>query len=380
MTLKQPTSGEIASLVQAGGVLPSGAQLCTSPDQAYYQKMMAATVLLDRASAGDFRVEKDAGAELTVWVCQGRAAIDGVVLALAGGVAVDLSAHDDDTAYVWLYDDEGAPGIGAGADGDGWPMTAHIRLAEVTLAGGVITGIVDRRKEVMLRADSAAAALASLGITAGAADFNALTEGEGDPINIYVADPTDDTHAASKGYVDGRTWERAALAEEALRSYALDLRHVNGEALDAVGGTGVFHVSAGGWGSGTVVLETEQVSNAAASFDLSAEIMLPPEYVAGGDVQIAVHAKADGGTVVLRTLDAEVYELGADGGVGADLCTTAAQTLTAADAEYVFVVTATNLLPGDRLRVLVRVALEEGGSGNMVATVGLARLLADVRG
>lgn len=100
---------------------------------------------LDAATFGDYLVKKDDTGNTYIYVAPGRFQLRGVVLAYAGG-SIDLTAYNNDTAYVWLENSGGGvAAINKAADGTGWPATAHIKLAEVTLASGAITTIVDRR-------------------------------------------------------------------------------------------------------------------------------------------------------------------------------------------------------------------------------------------
>jgi len=56
---------------------------------------------------------------------------------------------DNDTTYIWMANDNT---IGSGIDGDGWPGTDHIKLAEIDVdADGVITAIRDLRGKTFLR-------------------------------------------------------------------------------------------------------------------------------------------------------------------------------------------------------------------------------------
>lgn len=106
---------------------------------------------LAQASAGFLQVRKDDADDVTVRVMAGRCDINGQVLVYAGGT-VDLSSYSNDTAYIWIYDNATVATIGVGSDADGWPSTAHIKLAEVTLSAGQFSedNIVDRRSECML--------------------------------------------------------------------------------------------------------------------------------------------------------------------------------------------------------------------------------------
>lgn len=63
---------------------------------------------------------------------------------------LDLSSYDDATALIWLDTVEDHATVRAGVSNSGWPPYPHIKLAEVTLASGAITAILDRRSESML--------------------------------------------------------------------------------------------------------------------------------------------------------------------------------------------------------------------------------------
>jgi len=119
--------------------------------QPYYEWLMQTLHLLAESSAGSFRVAKDDGGPTVAGVLPGRATIDGVTLVYDGGT-VELGSFNNETAHIWLVDNGGGAEIGAGSASDGWPSEKHIKLAEVTLSGGEITSIVDRRFETMLKA------------------------------------------------------------------------------------------------------------------------------------------------------------------------------------------------------------------------------------
>ena len=65
---------------------------------------------------------------------------DGEIKKFTAGAAVVLT--NNDTNYIWLIE---AGTIATAVDGTGWPAVPHIKLAEVTIAGGVITTVLDRR-------------------------------------------------------------------------------------------------------------------------------------------------------------------------------------------------------------------------------------------
>lgn len=149
MAVKLRTGTEISALIgtphpKTGGlVIPRGTQNFDEP-------VNNALLQAADASAGFCQVFADDAAGTTARVLAGRVLLNGVILVYAGGT-ISLSSYNNDTAYVWLQNNgSDAAQISAAADGTGWPSGNHIKLAEVTLASGVITTIVDRRPETFL--------------------------------------------------------------------------------------------------------------------------------------------------------------------------------------------------------------------------------------
>jgi hypothetical protein len=103
--------------------------------------------------------------------------------------------------------------------------------------------------------------------------------------------------------------------------------------------------------------------------------------VAGETVTLRVKARVTGLLQVSETIDAEVYKGDGAAGVGADLCTTAAQTLTATFANYDFTVTPTSLAAGDLLDIQLTGAVNDtGGTANKLVEIGSVEMLLDVKG
>lgn len=76
----------------------------------------------------------------------GKYLFAGVVKAYTPGSAVNPT--DNDTTYIWLKPDNT---IGSGIDGNGWPSTEHIKLAEIDVnSGGTITDVRDLRGQTFL--------------------------------------------------------------------------------------------------------------------------------------------------------------------------------------------------------------------------------------
>lgn len=144
MAVKDKTQSELDALEGTRHTL-SGGLIVPDGTENWADDTNNAILHAFEASAGWFQVREDQSDPLVVHVNTGRVVVGGTLLTYAGGTK-DLTAFDDDVAYVWLEDDTGAT-IDAAADGTGWPATAHMKLAEVTMVGGAITAIVDRRPE-----------------------------------------------------------------------------------------------------------------------------------------------------------------------------------------------------------------------------------------
>lgn len=101
--------------------------------------------LLDTAKpAGACRVYEVDGNADAIGVYPGTVVFDGSLLTYAGSTIDGLT--DNDTTYIWLESDGGGGlQIDSAVDGTGWPANSHWKLAEVTMASAVITGIVDKR-------------------------------------------------------------------------------------------------------------------------------------------------------------------------------------------------------------------------------------------
>ncbi|MCC6681767.1 MAG: hypothetical protein IT445_12770 [Phycisphaeraceae bacterium] len=148
MTIRDLSSDQITDLVGTRHQT-TGVEFPPAGLQPYHEWLVRQLHHLAESSCGALRVMRDDESATTVRVMPGRASIDLAVLAYAGGV-FDLAAFNNDTAYLWLEDDSGAASIGVATSGSDWPGTAHLKLAEVTIAAGVVTDILDRRFESIL--------------------------------------------------------------------------------------------------------------------------------------------------------------------------------------------------------------------------------------
>lgn len=143
MSIKELTHDEIDALVGTRHPV-TGVEYPPNGLQPYYHWLIRALHLLSESTLGAFRVAADETSPTTIHVAPGRASLSGVLLEFAGDT-IDLSAFNNDTAYVWLHNDAGSAAVGSASDATGWPGGTHLKLAEVVIASGEITQIVDRR-------------------------------------------------------------------------------------------------------------------------------------------------------------------------------------------------------------------------------------------
>lgn len=108
------------------------------------------------AALPDLRVVEVVGNADAVAVLPGAVVIAGNAYDYAGEDPAADALTDNDVTYIWLQlDGAGGVEIASAIDGTGWPAQAHVKLAEVTMVAGAITGIVDRRLDPVLLADDA---------------------------------------------------------------------------------------------------------------------------------------------------------------------------------------------------------------------------------
>jgi len=180
---------------------------------------------------------------------------------------------------------------------------------------------------------------------------------------------------------------RSKLAEDALQPYGVsifDLRHTTGVPLVATETAGGFNVSVS---SEVILAQAEITDNETETSVVYFQFVLPPEYVAAGDVTvrlpcalIATDTPTDNGS----TIDVAVYEQ-TNGAVGSDLSTTtSAATFAALDTYYNkdFVITAAGLVAGDVLVVKITASVidSEAGGGTIILNLAAPKVLLDIKG
>jgi hypothetical protein len=181
---------------------------------------------------------------------------------------------------------------------------------------------------------------------------------------------------------------RSKLAEDALQIYGIPISEIRSDAgasLTAAETAGTFDITVG---TNTIVANGEVTDNETETSVAYFQIVLPPEYVAAGDVTVRMPSaliKTGAPTNNGSTLDIAVYEQSDAGAVGSDLSTTtAAATYAALDTWYNkdFVITATDLVAGDVLNVKITATVidSEAGAGTIVLNLAPPKVLLDVKG
>ena len=155
--------------------------------------------------------------------------------------------------------------------------------------------------------------------------------------------------------------------------------------LPGTGATDDLGLVGGTFATATPSLRTEDLmADGATNNRARVLVQLPWEYVAGQSVTLRFHAGmittvAD----TTATLDCEAFKLQADpdDAIGSDLVSTAATTINSTTFGNVdFVVTPTNLSPGDILDIRITTAVNDAAGGTaVIAGITSAKLLADVR-
>lgn len=103
---------------------------------------------------------------------------------------------DNDTTYIWMASDNT---IGADIDGNGWPGTDHIKLAEIDVdSDGVITEIRDLRGQTFLRWFGDI----PTGDIVGTSDAQTLTNKTHDGVLLLTSLPTTDPVNAGQVWND----------------------------------------------------------------------------------------------------------------------------------------------------------------------------------
>lgn len=184
---------------------------------------------------------------------------------------------------------------------------------------------------------------------------------------------------------------RENLVQDDLAVYRLGLETwkttATGQPLGAAAGTpsGAFGITYGTHGTAAPQIVAEAASGASVTNKMRRTFTLPPEYVSGQTITLRVKAKETvGAATVSTTIDAEVYEVAAEAGLGGsptDLCATAAIDVTTTVGNKDFTITPTNLVAGDELDIeLTGVSNDTGATVGTILAIYDVSLLIDIKG
>jgi len=181
---------------------------------------------------------------------------------------------------------------------------------------------------------------------------------------------------------------RAKMLQEDLVAYPIPVYSLRNSAapagdvicITATSGNHILTYSAGVFGATSNAPSSSTVTDASVLL-----IPLPPEYVAGQTVTIRVNGKItaepDPATAAGKSLDINCYEITKTSGAkGADICATAARTLTVTAAAYDFTITPTTLAPGDLLSVIITTVFEDDDGAAGKAQINGVEILLDIKG
>lgn len=153
--------------------------------------------------------------------------------------------------------------------------------------------------------------------------------------------------------------------------------------LPGTSATDDLALSGGTFGTNSPKLTTGDVKASTVTRYARALLKLPAEYVAAQTVKLRISAGME--TTVAdtsATVDVVAYKSDREGGIGSDLCSTAAQSMNAiAFSDKDFVIDGSGLSAGDILDVRIAVAVTDGATATaVIASIGAVELLADVKG
>jgi len=182
---------------------------------------------------------------------------------------------------------------------------------------------------------------------------------------------------------------RTKLAQDTLQPFTVPLTQFRvwdalATNLPGTPGTDDLGLDNATFGTGSPHLTSGDLKAAGATSRYArVHLPIPIEYDDGQTCNLRIHAGmlttvAD----TTATVDVECYRSDEEGGISADLCTSAAQScnsLNFSDLDYTL--TPTTFASGDTLDVRITVAVNDAATGTAVeAVIGAVQLICDVRG
>lgn len=202
--------------------------------------------------------------------------------------------------------------------------------------------------------------------------------------NVVIIDTDGDTLVDTDivNLFDDGDIGRAKLTEDAAAAYGIPINQVmaaDGAPLAVTETAGDFYLNLG---TNTINLRGEEAISETETSIGYVQFVLPPEYVAAGDITFRLRCCIAGaGTNNASTIDISAYKY-ADGAVGSDICATAAQTFAAKTTYYNkdFTITATGLVAGDCLIVKITAVITESAGSALAFYSDPPKFLLDIKG
>ena len=138
-------------------------------------------------------------------------------------------------------------------------------------------------------------------------------------------------------------------------------KYDDGSSLDTTGAAGNPKIVQADKDNGDIYLEGENAQSGEKVEIISREFAVPFQWRDAEQISISVWANyTDAGSSVMTSnfIDVKAYEVGTDGVAGADICSTAAQTLSTTSTEFEFVISNTYLSRADSIVVYVILTLQ----------------------
>lgn len=179
---------------------------------------------------------------------------------------------------------------------------------------------------------------------------------------------------------------RAKMAQENVVPFPMPIRawlvHDSGALLPATAAADDLGITIGTLGTAPPKLLSSDGASTTVTQYARQSFVVPPEYQTGQTIQLVANVAMTTISDTSATLDAQIYSSDKEGGVGADICATAAQSVNSATAtNYTFAITGSGLAAGALLDIRLTAAITDGATGSGVTmSVNHTEIQCDIRG
>lgn len=179
---------------------------------------------------------------------------------------------------------------------------------------------------------------------------------------------------------------RAKMAQENAVPFPLLTRgwqvHDSGALLPATAAADDLGITIGTLGTAPPALVSSDAASTTVTQYARQSFVVPPEYQTGQTIQLVANVAMATISDDTATLDAQIYSSDKEGGVGSDICATAAQSVNSATAtDYTFAITGSGLAAGAILDIRLTVAITDAATGSGVTMeINNTEIQCDIRG